>query len=153
MIKSQPSFSKLQQKDKSMSQLSSTVSALLTITGLKIYWARLLDPNVKTAQGAVVVKTFMTLPEDSCVLIAHRNLFLAAEIQYLRDDYEIEDVEDFSWVISTLGENPVKGHAEIQTKLADVKKKIAQAQAMAAAKELLAASGVSADEFIALFKS
>lgn len=141
-------------KGKPVSNLSSTVSALQTLAGLRVYIARLLDPNSSSGRGEITVKTFLDLAPETCILVAHRNLFIAAEVVNRTEDYEIEEVEDFLWVVQKLDENPVAGNAEMAAKLAEVKKKkIAQAQAMAAAKELLAASGVSADEFIALFRA
>ncbi len=132
-----------------MTDLSTTMTALQLLVGLKFYEVEVLS-GVKPP-ALLRTKSMADYSPGELVVMQHRNLFPVVKIIRLCEMIDIEEEMDCSWLLGpALQFNPLQEIETMKQGEVKLKAKIAQAKALTAAKEILNAAGLSLSDISAL---
>jgi hypothetical protein len=123
-----------------MSQdLNNTLLALQLLNGVKLYSVRIAGPQGNATYSYKAVETYM--PGDA-VLVQTKNVFVAGIVQQEVIDFDYSIAAEWKWILF-----PIRNPEDLAETFAEhdraAKRKLVQAQAMQAAKNMLEASGLS----------
>jgi len=127
--------------------LNNTLLALQILNGVKMYAVRIAGTNT-----TYTYKSNRSFLPGTAVLVQTKNTFVAGIVDHLVEDFDYSMSAEWKWVLFEI-ENPeqlAENFAELDR---SAKRKLMQAQAVKAAKDLLAAQGLTMTDLKALLGS
>ena len=118
------------------------------MSGTKIFSVQAYLRNNAAGKPLLVKSNIPLEPADSAI-IETSNIYCAARVIEEVTDYDYDSISDLGWALLKI-DNPALISARLAETARAAERKIAQAKALHAAKELLEASGLSLDDLKSL---
>lgn len=121
--------------------LNNTLLALQMLNGVRLYEVRILGTTQYLSY-----KSREELTPNTPVLVQTKHTFVAGMVHKEVTDFDYSIVAEWKWIVAKLETNPEETQMLFEKADVAAKQKIAQAQALAEAKKILEATGLTLED-------